>query len=122
MIAWDTDENGDPIQTNLNKSNTEDKKMTYKEIDPSFWKPENDGDSVEGTYIGAEHEVGENKSELYTVEATDGNPVKVWGSTILDQKMVAIKSGDKIKITYLGKGEAKSGRNAPKLFKVERDE
>ena len=95
--------------------------MTYKEIDPNFWKPENDGDALEGVFIGAEHQVGENKSELYTLE-TDGNPIKVWGSTVLDQKMVAIKPGDKVKITYLGKGEGKAGRNPPKLFKVERDE
>ena len=95
--------------------------MSYKEIDPSFWKAENDGDFIEGIFIGTEHEVGENKSELYTIES-DSKPIKVWGSTILDQKMIAIKQGDKIKITYLGKAEAKAGRNPAKLFKVERDE
>ena len=95
--------------------------MAYTEIDPSFWKPEKEGDCIEGVYIGAEHAVGENKSELYTIES-DGKPIKVWGSTVLDQKMVAVKPSDKIKITYLGKGEAKAGRNPPKLFKLERDQ
>jgi len=95
--------------------------MSYQEIDPSFWKPEKDGDAIEGIFIGTEHDVGENKSELYTIES-EGNPIKVWGSTVLDQKMIAIKPADKIKITYQGLGEAKAGRNAPKLFKVERDQ
>ena len=95
--------------------------MTYTEIDPNFWKPENENDFIEGIFIGKESDVGENKSVLYTIEA-DSNPIKVWGCTVLDQKMVAIKAGDKVKITYLGLGEAKHGRNAPKLFKVERDQ
>jgi len=95
--------------------------MAYKEIDPSFWKPEKDGDSVEGVFIATEHDIGENKSALYTLEV-DGNPIKIWGSAVLDQKMIAIKPGDKVKITFTGLGEAKAGRNAPKLFKVERDD
>ena len=32
--------------------------------------------------------------------------------------MIAVKLGDLVKIIYLGKGEAKSGKNAPKLFDV----
>jgi len=91
--------------------------MTYQEVETDIWKPVNPNDEVAGIFIKSESEVGANKSMLYHLEV-DGKPVAVWGSTVLDTKMVAIKSGDKIKIVYEGLGEAKAGHNAPKKFKV----
>ncbi len=94
--------------------------MAYKEINPEYWTYENEGDFVEGILVSKQEEVGENKSQLYQIETTEGIK-SVWGSVILDGRMALTKVGDKIKITYKGLGEAKSGRNAPKLFKVEVD-
>jgi len=74
-------------------------------------------DSVTGVLLKIEEDVGENKSKLYTLEVNE-KPVNVWGSTILDQRMVGIKVGDLIKIVYKGLGEKKQGRNAPKIFQV----
>lgn len=95
--------------------------MVFKEIDPTMWKPEKDGDSITGIFIRAEADVGENKSMLYHLEA-DGKPISVWGSTILDQRMAWIKPGNKIRITYKGLAEKQKGKNPAKIFKVEVDQ
>ncbi len=96
--------------------------MTYKEVvDPLVWTYENDGDFIEGVLVNKQDKVGPNNSWIYTIETPDG--VKsVWGAAILDSRMVAVKVGAKIKITYKGLGEAKGGHNPPKIFKVEVDE
>lgn len=100
----------------------EDKtKMAYEEVNPSIWTYENDGDFVEGHFISIQKDVGENKSNLYTLRKEDGNLISVWGSAILDSRMSAIQVNDMVKITYKGLGEKKGGKNAPKIFKVEVD-
>ena len=94
--------------------------MTYKEINPEVWTYENDGDFVEGFVVNKEDNVGKNESWMYSIETPEG--VKsVWGSAVLDARMTFVKIGDKVKITYKGLGEAKPGRSAPKIFKVEVD-
>jgi len=95
--------------------------MTYEEVNPSTWTYEKEGDFIEGVFIATQHDVGVNKSNLYNLETQDRGILSVWGSAILDQRMALVKPGDKIKITYQGLGEAKSGKNAPKIFKVEVD-
>lgn len=94
--------------------------MTYKEIDPSMWNYTEKGDKMEGFLIQAQQDVGENKSNLYTIEAPEG-VLRVWGTAILDAKLGLVRLGDKVKITYKGLGEAQGHKNAPKLFKVEVD-
>jgi len=92
----------------------------YKEIKPEEWEYKEDGDFIEGVLVNKQEKVGENKSMLYSVEVPEG--VKnIWGSAILDSRMSFVKIGDKVKITYKGLGEAKHGRNPPKIFKVEVD-
>jgi len=91
--------------------------MAWNKVDLGVWKPENANDAVEGSFIKAEANVGQNKSILYHIEV-DGSPLAVWGSTVLDIKMSVVKPGDKIKIVYLGKGTGKGGKSAPKLFDV----
>jgi len=91
--------------------------MAYEKVEVGLWKPEKENDFIEGFFIRFESDVGTNHSMLYHLEV-DKKPVSVWGAAILDTKMVAIKSGDKIKIVYLGLGEAKPGKNAPKQYDV----
>jgi len=95
--------------------------MTWQEINPDFWIYENDGDFIEGILVQIQDKVGENESMLYSIETSPGEVKNVWGSAILDQRMVLVKLGEKIRITYKGLGEARKGRNPPKIFKVERD-
>ena len=94
--------------------------MVFEEVNPTVWIPSEDGDSIEGIFVSADSNVGANDSMLYHLEV-EGKPVSVWGSAILDQRMVAIKPSQKTRITFKGLGEKKIGKNAPKIFKVEVD-
>ncbi len=94
--------------------------MTYKEVNPSEWKPKEDGDFIEGILKDKRENVGANNSMLYSLQTKEGL-VGVWGSAILDSRMIGVDVEDQIKITYKGLGEAKGGHNAPKIFKVEVD-
>lgn len=95
--------------------------MAFKEVEPGMWNPQNDGDQITGVFVKSESEVGANKSMLYHLEV-DKKPVGVWGSTVLDQRMTAVKPGNLIRITYKGLGEKKTGKNPPKIFKLEVDD
>lgn len=94
--------------------------MGFQEVDPNYWKPEKENDNITGTLLKVQEDVGSNNSKLYTFEV-EGKPINVWGSVILDQKMVGVQVGDLTRITFKGLGEAKGGHNAPKIFKVEVD-
>ncbi len=91
--------------------------MAFEKVEIDTWKPQEANESIEGIFIKAEPNVGTNKSMLYSIDVA-GKPWAVWGSAILDPKMVAVKLSDLIKIVFTGKGEAKGGHNAPKLFDV----
>ena len=75
----------------------------------------NEGDSVEGVYTSKQEDVGPNKSKMYSLDV-DGKEVKVWGSTVLDNKFKQLEAEDyfefdrtKIKITFLGMEKGKRG-------------
>jgi len=95
--------------------------MTYKEINPTTWNYDKEGDDIEGFLVQKQEDVGINKSMLYSIETPTG-VLNVWGSAILDSRMAMLKIGDKVRITYKGLGEAKGGKNPPKIFKVEVDD
>ncbi len=95
--------------------------MAYKEINPTDWTHEKEGDFIEGVLLQAQKDVGEHKSMLYSIETPNDGVKNVWGATILDSRMNLVKIGSKIKITYKGLGESKSGKKAPKIFSVEVD-
>ncbi|MBA7490722.1 hypothetical protein ES702_01265 [subsurface metagenome] len=111
----------DLFQTQLNQTRGNFKKMAYKEINPTDWTYDKEGDFIEGFLVQIQKEIGPNKSKLYSIETPEG--VKnVWGATLLDSRMALTKVGDKIKITYKGLAEASQGKNPAKIFKVEIDE
>ena len=70
--------------------------------------------SVEGLYVKKETEIGPNKSNMYHLETEDG-VIKVWGSTVLDNKFSQLEAehfqlGEtKVKITFLGMEKGKRG-------------
>lgn len=92
--------------------------MAFKENEPGIWSYENEDDKITGVLIQIQTEVGPTKSKLYSVETKDDGVQNIWGSAILDQRMVGVKVGDLIQIVYKGLGEAAPGKNAPKIFKV----
>lgn len=91
--------------------------MVFEEVETGLWKPEEAEDEIQGVLLKVQENVGSNKSYFYTLEV-DKKPIGVWGSAILDPKMLAVDIGDLIKIRYDGLGEAKGGHSAPKLFTV----
>lgn len=56
-----------------------------------------------GTYVRKEQEIGPNNSNLYTFRMADGEEISVWGSTLIDNRMVRVELGNEVKIVYLGK-------------------
>jgi len=91
--------------------------MAYEENKPGIFDFKEEGDELEGVLIKIQHDVGPQKSMLYTLEVKE-KPLSIWGCTILDQRMVGIKIGDKIKVVFKGLGQAQTGKNAPKIFQV----
>lgn len=65
-------------------------------------------DPIEGTFVGVREDVGPNESKLYTIK-TDKGEVKVWGSTVLDDKLMGVPQGSKVRIEYEGKLKSKKG-------------
>ena len=76
--------------------------MVFEEHKVGTWTYENDGDEITGVLIKREEEVGPSNSTLYTLETKYNGAMSVWGSVILDQRMIGIKVGDLIMIIYKG--------------------
>jgi len=95
--------------------------MDYKESTGNFWKPTEKGEVLEGLYTAKEEHVGQNDSSMYYFELLKNHDIlQLWGSTVLDQRMIPVKIGQQVRITYEGLGEkGKGGKQAPKLWKVE---
>lgn len=81
----------------------------WKEItvdtESTVWDKEN---PIEGVLTKTEQDIGPNKSKMYTVETKEGE-VKVWGSTVLDDKLMGVPTGTLVKIEYEGKLTSKKG-------------
>lgn len=92
--------------------------MAFQEINPSTWTYEKEGDSIEGFLVKVEKDVGPNNSMLYTLDRGEEGMIDIWGSTILDNRMIILSIGDYVKIEYKGLGEAKQGKKPAKIFKV----
>lgn len=91
--------------------------MAFKKIEnDGVWKPVTVGESVEGTYVGKDENVGGFDSTIYHLNTVNG-PLSVWGSAILDQNMVYVKLNQKVKIVFTGTTPSKKG-NDTKLFDV----
>lgn len=63
---------------------------------------------IEGELVKTESDIGPNKSNMYTVKTKDGE-IKVWGSTVLDDKLLGVPQGTYIKLEYEGKLKSKKG-------------
>lgn len=90
----------------------------WQKIEPTSWKPSKEGDELAGVLVEVQSNVGQNSSMLYTIEQLNGERVDVWGSTVLDTRMKNVQVGNEVKIVFLGLGQKKGGKQAPKLFDV----
>jgi len=92
----------------------------YKESTGAFWKPVKEGEQLEGLYVNKESNVGPNSSNIYYFEKLDTHEImQVWGTTILDMRMIPVKIGQQVLITYKGLGQKGKGKQAPHIWKVE---
>ena len=85
-----------------------DKKRNWSEVEVdtgTVWDKEK---PIEGGYGGVEENVGPNESRMYTIKTNDGE-IKVWGSKVLDDKLLGIPKGSYVKIEYGGKVKSKKG-------------
>mgnify|MGYP000870785436 CR=1 FL=1 len=83
-------------------------------FDGETWKPEKEGDTLEGLFVKQKSNVGKNNSNMYYIEVEGSEePTAVWGSTVLDTKFEDIPIGALVRIEYLGKVEGK----APQPYK-----
>lgn len=82
------------------------------------WKEQKEGtvfeftkldDEVEGKLIHVQNDVGMHKSKLYSLKKDNGDIVKIWGSVILDSKMMGIDFGTKIKVVFKGLKKPEKG-------------
>lgn len=71
-----------------------------------------------GEYVKKEDDVGKNNSRMYSFKQEDEKIVKVWGSTVLDSRMDALKIGDIVKIEYKGKETNPANGRTYKNFEV----
>ena len=83
-----------------------------------MWEPEAIGESIQGIYIDKEEDVGQYKSNLYTIKNGKNEEIKFWGSTVLDDLMEKVPLSNEVKIIFQGKQPSKNGKNFWKDYKV----
>ena len=88
----------------------------WKTIEPQIWKPENEGDTIEGILVNKKEGLGLNESNAYYVENKEGI-FMIWGSTVLDDRMSVVGVGTLVRIEFKGKKPSKKG-NDVKIFSV----
>ena len=76
--------------------------MGYKKIQfNEMWDWEENAE-LEGYFVGKKDDVGENHSNVYSIEKDDGEIVEFWGSTALDGQFASIRLGSRVKVVYEG--------------------
>lgn len=91
----------------------------WQKVEPRVWKYENEGDQIEGILQEKRENIGMKNSKAYYIQVRgEREPVMVWGSAILDDRLVLVDVGSEVRITYKGKkGNKKGGQT--KHFDVE---
>ena len=93
-------------------------KITWKKIEGAYWKPDKEGDSIEGILLDKQ-EVTEDVGLMYTIE-NNLQPTTFYGSVQLDEKLRQVKVGTLIRITFNGKiKHPKDVKKTIKQFSVE---
>ena len=77
----------------------------YNEV----WKPTQDGDTIEGTLIKSESNVGPNNQWVYDIKVAEGTVFSVWGKKVLDGQLSTVPVNSYIKIEFIGKKTSNKG-------------
>lgn len=84
------------------------KENNVRESDDTVWDRE---EPLIGKLVKIEHKVGPNESTMYTIEKDGGEEVKVWGSTVLDDRFLGVPEGAYVKVNYEGLKKGKAGKS-----------
>lgn len=87
----------------------------WNKVEPKYWNPEKEGDSIEGILFGKRTNVGEYKSNAYDIQQDNGEVITVFGSTVLDDKMAHVQENIQIRIVF--KGTVSDANNKKKPYK-----
>ena len=89
----------------------------WKSIEPGVWKPEVEGDEITGVLVNKEpKDEKKDLSARYYIENNEGMFL-VWGTAVIDNRMLHVGIGQKVKITFKGKAKNKKGQDL-NLFEV----
>lgn len=78
--------------------------------DDAVWDKESEP-VLMGKLSKIEHNIGPNESTLYTITKDTGEEVKVWGSTVLDDRFLGVVAGTYVKVAYEGLKKGKAGKS-----------
>lgn len=93
------------------------KKVNIDTGDATQWNPKKN-DELEGLYVDKKSDVGENHSNIYTVQIEDGSYVSFWGSAMIDDNFDKIPMGAEVKLVYLGTQKNAKGNREYKKFDI----
>jgi len=91
--------------------------MKWEKIEPGIWKPQKEGDSIEGVLIKVDKESGKFDSPVYHIETANKEQKVVFGTAVLNDKMSYINPGDPVKIEFKGTQKNAKGQDV-KVFEV----
>ncbi|MCG8335374.1 MAG: hypothetical protein MJE63_12690 [Proteobacteria bacterium] len=93
-------------------------KKNWKKIEPQIWKPAKSGDAIQGILVNKVRpkEGGMGLSAKYYISNASGE-FFLWGTTILDEKLLFVKRNEVVRITFNGKTEY--GQNMLSQYTVE---
>jgi len=91
--------------------------MAYQKIEPKNWKPETQGDCIEGTLTAKAPSLRYPETQQYGLLTIKGENFTIFGSTILDDRMEHVNVGNKIKMVFNGLIKNKKGQDT-KTFDV----
>lgn len=86
------------------------KENNVRSGDDNLWDKEADPE-LEGMLVKIEENVGSHESTLYTIKKDDDTEVKVWGSTVLDDRFLGVQEGTYVKVSYEGLVKGKNGKS-----------
>ena len=77
-----------------------------------------EGDTLIGTFVSVEDNVGPNNSKLYSFKQDNGDIISVWGGAILDNRLKHLEIGEEVKITYRGTEKSQKTKREYHLYEV----
>lgn len=89
-----------------------------KDVEGEAIKWETKGQEMLGKFIECRTSVGKNMTALYFFEVEPGHNVAVWGTALLDSRLVQLRKGQLVRIVFKGKETSKKTGRTYQNFEV----